>query len=96
MGLDLDDGPDLLVELPPDQHTPTPGLQLHDVAAEVLELVRQDPGANERLQTHVARTHLPVLALAVVGPEVLLDDHGGGAHLQEAAAVVPGEGGKVK
>ena len=38
------------------------------------------------LHAHVAGDHLPVLLASVVGPEVLLDENGRGAHLQETTS----------
>ena len=56
------------------------------MTAQVLELVAQHPRADEGLHPHVARAHLDVLFAAVVGPEVLLDEDSGGAHLEETAS----------
>lgn len=66
-----------------------PHLQPDDVLPDELEPVREDPGPDDGLQAHVAVAHLAELPAPVVRAEVLLDDDGGGAHLQEAAAVVP-------
>ena len=69
MSLDEDDGPHLARVHLPDQVAPAPSLQSHDVAAQVLELVRQDAGADQSLEPHVPSPHLVVFALPIVCPE---------------------------
>jgi hypothetical protein len=55
------------------------------VAAQVPELVAQDPAPDERLHPHVASAHAQVVAPASVGAPVLLNEDGGSAHFQETA-----------
>lgn len=50
------------------------------MAAEVLEAVRHNPGADQRLEPHVADPHVLVAPLLGMGSVVLLDDDGALPH----------------
>ena len=54
VGLDGDDGPDLLGEFPSDEVAPAAGLEPDDVTPKVLELVGQDSRPDQGLEAHVA------------------------------------------
>ena len=55
------------------------------MAAQVAELVTEDPAPDERLHAHVAGAHAQIIPPARMGAPVLLDEDGGGSHLQETA-----------
>ena len=59
------------------------------MSPEVLELVGEDARADQCLQPHVARPHGRVTLSPKMSARVLLDHHGGRAHPEESAAVVP-------
>ena len=67
VSLNEDDGPHFARVHFPDQVSPTPGLEPHNVATQVLELVGKDAGTDQSLETHIASPHLVVLALPIVG-----------------------------
>jgi hypothetical protein len=65
----LDNCPHLLLVVSADEQSSASGLQLHDVAPQVLELVREHARPDQGLQSHVPGPHLLVLSLSVVGPD---------------------------
>ena len=64
-------------------------LKADDVAAKVLEPVREDPRPNHGLQARESQTHLKVALALDVAPPLPLDDDGGAAQAQKATSVNP-------
>jgi hypothetical protein len=87
--LDDDDCPSLHAELTTDQIAAATGLQADNVAAQVLEAMRQDSRADESLQPQESATHFQVaLALGLTSP-LALNDYSGAPEANVATSMNP-------
>lgn len=87
--LNIDDGPHLPGIDFPDEVASASCLKSHDVATKVFEFMREYPGPDQGLESHVARPHLLVLSLPVVRSEVLLNGDRSRSHSEEASPMIP-------
>lgn len=87
--LDDHDRPSLHAELATDQIAAATGLQADNVAAQVLEAMRQNSRADESLQPQESATHFQVaLALGLTSP-LALNDYSGAPEANVATSMNP-------
>uniref|UniRef100_A0A182KIA5 Uncharacterized protein n=1 Tax=Anopheles christyi TaxID=43041 RepID=A0A182KIA5_9DIPT len=87
--LNLDYGPHLVAVLSPHQIPPDACLQSYDVPSKMPKPVAKHARSYQRLQPHVADTHLLVPLPLCVSLPVLLNRDRCGSHAQEASAIHP-------
>ena len=87
--LDDDGGPRLHAQLATHQVAAATGLEPDDVAAQVLEPVRQDPGADESLEAEESTAHFQVAFALSLSSPLALDDDGGRPEAEVAPPMDP-------